>query len=123
MKPPRHYGAPRGDGAYDRALYSQPGDPIRQGRVTPPADSSLLRFEDGNGTCLALLGVIVVGQITPDPAGEYLWSCFLPMTPRQQRAGDLDKAQGALAFKVREWCAAAGVVVSAAAMARLRGGA
>ncbi len=94
----------------------------RQGRVDRSAAADLLAFEDRDGRRYGLLGVAIVGEISINPAGDgYLWSCFLPGTPRMQRAADIDKAQGALNFKVREWCAAAGVVVSAAALAKLGG--
>lgn len=103
-----------------REAASKPGDALRQGRVVRPGNGAV-GFDDRDGRVYAQLGVIIVGEITVNPAGgQFLWSCFLPMTPRMQRAADLDKAKSALAFKVREWCEAAGVVVSAAALARLR---
>jgi hypothetical protein len=94
----------------------------RQGRVERPAAADLLAFEDRQGRRYALLGVTVVGEISINPAGgDFLWSCFLPGTPRMQRATGIAKAQSALNFKVREWCEAAGLVVSAAAQAKLGG--
>lgn len=102
--------------------FGKPGDAIRKGRAAP-AHTGVVGFDDRDGRVYALLGVMIVGEITINPAGgAFLWSCFLPMTPRMQRAADLDKAKGALDFKVREWLAAAGVVVSAAALQKLRGG-
>lgn len=112
----------------DRARAAQarrfgvPGDAVRQGKAVP-IDCGVLGFDDRDGRVYAMLGVMIVGEITVNPAGgAFLWSCFLPMTPRMQRAADLEKAKGALDFKVREWLAAAGVVVSAAALQKLRGG-
>lgn len=103
---------------------SAAGDPVRRGRVSraapDDANAAPLRFEDRHGVCHAVLGVVVVGQITADPSAGYFWSCFLPQTPRQQPAGDVDKARRALEFKVREWCEAAGVVVAGAPPARWR---
>lgn len=100
--------------------FGQAGDAIRQGRAGA-ADAGVLGFDDRDGRIYAVLGVMIAGEITINPTGGFLWSCFLPMTPRMQRAETLEKAKGALDFKVREWLEAAGVVVSAAALQRLRG--
>ena len=103
---------------------SAPGDPIRQGRAAAALPLDDLVFEDAGGKVTARLGVIAVGEITINPAGqrrEYFWSCYLPMAPRMRPAETLEKAKSALSFNVRDWLAAAGVVVSAAALARLQG--
>lgn len=109
--------------AAEECRLGRPGDPQRHGRaVSPPSDD--LVFADEAGQVAARLGVITVGAIYINPTGAlhpFMWRCFLPMTPALQPARDLDAAKRALAFKVREWCAGAGLVVSAAAMARLRG--
>lgn len=92
--------------------------------ATPAAESDDLIFEDRGGRILAMLGVIVVAQITINPAGdaEYLWACHLPMMPRQAtKARDRAAAERAVAHQVRQWCEAAGLVVSAAALRKLRG--
>jgi hypothetical protein len=39
-----------------------------------------------------------------------------------QFAADLDKAKSALDFKIREWCEAAGVVASQAALRKMEKG-
>lgn len=95
----------------------------RQGRVAMPAADVLVFVETG-AKVSARLGVIEVGEITINPAGmraEYIFSCHLPMTRRMVPAINLEKAKGGLAFVVRNWLDAAGVVVSAAALARLQG--
>lgn len=97
----------------------------RSAKAKPESgDTDALRFEDRDGRILAMLGVVVVAQITINPAGgaEYLWACYLPMCPNKpQKARDEAAARGAIERSVRQWCEAAGLVVSEAALRRLRG--
>ena len=89
-----------------------------------PDMASDIVFADRGGRTLAMLGVIVVAEITINPAGraEYLWACRLPMCPRApQKARDEDAARRAVSHQVREWCEAAGLVVSESALRKLRG--
>ncbi|MBR2117693.1 MAG: hypothetical protein IJ935_03270 [Afipia sp.] len=101
--------------------FGRAGDAIRQGRAAPIPDD--LAFVEEGGQVNARLGVVTVGAIYINPTGArhaFMWRCFLPMTPAMQPALDLDAAKRALSFKVREWCDGAGLVISAAAMAKLR---
>jgi hypothetical protein len=103
---------------------SKPGDARRQGRAVaagdrrPGAAQISVTYVETGATIEARLGVICIAQITINPNGGYLWSCFLPMLrPGPQPAADLDKALAAVDYKVREWCEAARLI-----SARAKGG-
>jgi hypothetical protein len=114
------------DAAYSPGMYaSKPGDARRQGRADRTGDAAgapavpSLKFLDTGAAIEARLGVICVARITINPTGGFLWSCYLPMVPPAPRpAADLEKAQAAIDYKVREWCEAARLIA-----ARAKGGA
>lgn len=96
---------------------SKPGDARRSGRADAASarvgvPTVRIEFKDIGSQIEARLGVVVVGSVSHDPAGGcYFWATFLPGLPRTPRmASDAEKAKGAIAHKVREWCEAARVI-------------
>jgi len=110
----------------DRKRYtSQPGDLRRSGRAAPAeprtgqAAAIALEFVETGATVEARLGVVTVARITINPNGGFLWAIDLSMvSPSPRSAADLEKAKGAIDYKVREWCEAARLMP-----ARTKGGA
>lgn len=93
---------------------SKPGDSRRQGRVAPVRGdvAVAVEFNDLASHIEARLGVVVVGTVTHDPnSGGYCWAVFVPgMSNVPRPASDADKAKGAIAHRIREWCEAARLV-------------
>jgi hypothetical protein len=93
---------------------SKPGDARRSGRIDRARGQAVvtIEFKDSSAQIEARLGVVVVGAVTHDvTTGNYFWAVFLPMMSNVPRpALDAEKAKGAIAHKVREWCEAAGLI-------------
>lgn len=102
--------------AQQRRYESKPGDPRRSGRaLTTPAARELVVFDERPGRVEARVGAVTVGEIRINPAGGRIGYFFMldlaqqPRTP--QPAADLEKAKSAIAYRVRQWCEAAGLVL------------
>lgn len=140
MKPPRPYStAPVTRRDRQAARASKPGDPVRQGRPETPAalavvdngapfapvgTSEAVRFEvQPSGIEVAYLGVVPLAYVREQPnhprakASYWFLVPLLPNAP--QAAATMEKARGAVRFKLAQWFEAADHKLSGAAQLRV----